>query len=597
MKMLTGSSSAVSTSPQDAGDWDVAAAARVRASIGHPHLMRLRVQNGKRPQLVPELCSAPTLARELAHRPLPAADAVSTVVAVASAVEALAAHGLAPRELSPESIYMHRTRGTILSDAGVPATLVPRLDVVSQAARPYLSPEELGGFPPTAESLVYTLGAVLRESVRDDAPAPLVRVIERATAVDPVRRYEHPGAFASAAVATVRGPKPAAPGPSRAGQERRAAPAADGGAITVRRRTERPRGEATVRTPLRAAAAKCAKVARNGARRGAVAGAVAASAIASTTRDVASGMEAFATTRAAKRDTRLSLSRRAAAIGTVVLAVGGGLAITTLPGGGDDHRALASDVLTLDLPSGWEPSRVPGTRGMALAGAVATSSSEEHARLVVGLARDSAQVRRLVGAAAAEGASPRNVQLGDLEAQRWTNARVSRDTPAALFLGYTSSGPLVAICHQPAGGTSAHGAPCSAVLETLRLTGPRPVSLASVEQIRRELRSALSVLGEDRIEGRQALATAPLADEQANAAKSLALSFSFASQTIAAIPTPRGTTDLSAVVGALDATAGAYDGLADAILGSDPVDFDVAKQQILDEEAGLQRNIAAAAIR
>ena len=78
---------------------------------------------------------------------------------------------------------------------------------------------------------------------------------------------------------------------------------------------------------------------------------------------------------------------------------------------------------------------------------------------------------------------------------------------------------------------------------------------------------------------------------------SLPLSFSFASQTIAAIPTPRGTTDLSAVVGALDATAGAYSGLADAILGGDPVDFDVARQQILDEEAGLQRNIAAAAIR
>jgi hypothetical protein len=129
------------------------------------------------------------------------------------------------------------------------------------------------------------------------------------------------------------------------------------------------------------------------------------------------------------------------------------------------------------------------------------------------------------------------------------------------------------------------------------LTGPRPVSLGSVQQIRRELRSALSVLGEDRIEGRQELATAPLADQQANAAESLALSFSFASQTIAAIPTPRGTTDLSAVVGALDATAGAYSGLADAILGGDPVDFDVARQQILDEEAGLHRNIAAAAIR
>jgi hypothetical protein len=281
------------------------------------------------------------------------------------------------------------------------------------------------------------------------------------------------------------------------------------------------------------------------------------------------------------------------------VAAVGAIAIVPMLGGGGgtagDAR-VASAALKLDLPSGWEPSRVTQAGGIALTAPVAASSVETHARLEAGLARDSAQVRRLVGAAAAEGASPRNVQLGGLEAQRWTNARVSGDMPATVFLGYTSSGPLVAICHQQAGGASAHGAPCSAVLETLRLTGPRPVSLRSVEQIRRELRSALSVLGEDRIEGRQALATAPLADEQANAAKSLALSFSFASQTIAAIPTPRGTTDLSAVVGALDATAGAYGGLADAILSGDPVDFDVAKQQILDAEAGLQRNIAAAAI-
>ena len=233
----------------------------------------------------------------------------------------------------------------------------------------------------------------------------------------------------------MRRPKAAAPGPSRTEKERRAAPAADAGAITLRGRTERARSAATVRMALRAAAAKSAKVAGDGARSGAAAGAVAASAIASITRDLASGIEAFATTRAPKRDRRLSLSRRAAAIGTVVLAVGGGLAITTLPGGGDDHTALSSDVLTLDLPSGWEPSRVPGTRGVALAGAVATSSSEEHARLVVGLARDSAQVRRVVRAAWAEGAIPRTVQLGRLEAQRWTNARVCRDTLATFSVG------------------------------------------------------------------------------------------------------------------------------------------------------------------
>ena len=105
-----------------------------------------------------ELCPAPTLAQKLAEQPLPVRDAVTVMGTVASAVEALAAHGLAPRELSPESIHLHRTRGAILDDPGVPRTLGPRAKVVSPAARGYLSPEELSGGAPMPGSLVYTLG-------------------------------------------------------------------------------------------------------------------------------------------------------------------------------------------------------------------------------------------------------------------------------------------------------------------------------------------------------------------------------------------------------------------------------------------------------
>jgi hypothetical protein len=577
---------------------------------------------------VTELCPAPTLAQKLAEHPLPVRDAVTVMGTVASAVEALAAHGLAPRKLSPESIHLHRTRGAILDDPGVPRTLGPRAKVVSPSARGYLSPEELSGGAPVPGSLVYTLGAILRDSVPADTPRPLQRVIEQATAEDPDERYEHPGAFAFAAAAAIPGVQ--ALGPRRRRPQSRAAPPRPEPApmpepaVGAKKQAGRPAPQGHLRDAMANAAALATRVRLprlnvprlNVPRLNVPRLTVPRLTVPRVTLPRLNVPRLNVPRLTVPRVTlprlnvsrlnvpRLSVSRlqerHLAAAGIAAVAAVGAIAIVPMLGGGGgtagDAR-VASAALALDLPSGWEPSRVPGTRGMALAGAVATSSSDGHARLVVGLARDSAQVRRLVGAAAAEGASPRNVQIGDLEAQRWTNARVSRDTPAALFLGYTSSGPLVAICHQPAGGTSAHGAPCSAVLETLRLTGPRPVSLASVEQIRRELRSALSVLGEDRIEGRQALATAPLADEQANAAESIALSFRFASQTIAAIPTPRGTTDLSAVVGALDATAGAYDGLADAILGGDPVDFDVARQQILDEEAGLQRNIAAAAIR
>ena len=138
-------------------------------------------------------------------------DAVAVIGSVASAVEALAAHGLAPRELSPESIHLHHRRRAVLADTGVPRALVPRPHVVAPAARRYLSPEELGGDAPMPGSLVYTLGAILRESVPEDAPKPLRSVIDRATAERSDNRYEHPGAFAAAAEAAIPGPMVPAP--------------------------------------------------------------------------------------------------------------------------------------------------------------------------------------------------------------------------------------------------------------------------------------------------------------------------------------------------------------------------------------------------
>ena len=108
-----------------------AAAARIRVSIGHPHLIRARLERrGSQAALVTELCPAPTLAQKLAEGPLPARDAVAVVCAVASAVGALADRGLAPRELSPQSIRLHPTRGAILADTCVPPAVVPRARVV-----------------------------------------------------------------------------------------------------------------------------------------------------------------------------------------------------------------------------------------------------------------------------------------------------------------------------------------------------------------------------------------------------------------------------------------------------------------------------------
>ena len=233
--MLNGPSSVVTRGnrPDSTGDW-VVAAARVRASIGHPHLTRMRFQPTTRSRLAVELCSAPTLAQVLEEESLSPHDAVTVVDAVASAVEALAAHGLAPRELTPASVYLHRTRGAILSDPGAPAALVPRAEVVSPNARGYLSPEELAGNSLTARSLVYSLGTILGESVSRQAPASLTRVIERATDDCPKARYKNPRDFAGAATASVRGLKVAKSRPFRA---------AGVPGITVRRQEAQPEPE------------------------------------------------------------------------------------------------------------------------------------------------------------------------------------------------------------------------------------------------------------------------------------------------------------------------------------------------------------------
>ena len=252
VEMVIGSPTAPNGDPYEAGDDWVLAAARARASIGHPHLIRARLERGgSRPALVTELCPAPTLAQRLADRPLPVRDAVAVIGSVASAVEALAAHGLAPRELSPESIHLHHRRRAVLADTGVPRALVPRSHVVAPAARRYLSPEELGGDAPMPGSLVYTLGAILRDSVPEDAPKPLRSVIDRATAVafrQPLR--------ASRRVRGRRGSRDSRTNGSRAGRDPAATPCGTGAAPSGGRPERRA---SSAQGAARSRSARCAR--------------------------------------------------------------------------------------------------------------------------------------------------------------------------------------------------------------------------------------------------------------------------------------------------------------------------------------------------
>jgi hypothetical protein len=122
------------------------------------------------------------------------------------------------------------------------------------------------------------------------------------------------------------------------------------------------------------------------------------------------------------------------------------------------------------------------------------------------------------------------------------------------------------------------------------------VAIGSVERIQRDLSSALLRLRGQRMAGRQALAAAPIAEDQAKVAGLLETSFRGAAKAVAAIPTPTGTTDLALAAAALDRTADAYRALTDAISGGDTVGFDVARREILEAEARVRMEIAAAVI-
>jgi hypothetical protein len=198
------------------------AAATARAGVSSPHLLGARIGKGPdgdvRLQLEP--LQGPTLARVMRRGPLGPKTAVTILVGLARAVDALEGRRLVARDLAPDHVLLDRKRGAVLAEYGLPPELVPlgRPDPDPKAF--YRAPEEARGRL-TPRSSVYSLGAILLASLTGEAqperldarargrrrreiPAPLAAVIERAMAPDPRQRYANVAELAQAAIATIR---------------------------------------------------------------------------------------------------------------------------------------------------------------------------------------------------------------------------------------------------------------------------------------------------------------------------------------------------------------------------------------------------------
>src|SRR5688572_735501 len=191
-------------------------AAIKRAQIEHPNLLSTRVTKDEHgePQLEVESCRCPRLAETVAKGPLGLNASAKLVGDLAAAAEELASHGLIPRDVRPEKIFVDRERGAILADLAFPPELVPVATEEPQAKRVYRSPEERGGDSPDPRSTVYSLGALFITAATGQLPPEefesrsangrkipkLERVVEKAMSPDPGDRYATPRAFVRALV-------------------------------------------------------------------------------------------------------------------------------------------------------------------------------------------------------------------------------------------------------------------------------------------------------------------------------------------------------------------------------------------------------------
>ena len=157
--------------------------AKILAALNHSHIGAIygleRVEG--MPALVLELVEGPTLADRLAQGPLAVAEAISIAVQIADALDVAHRQGIIHRDLKPANIKVTPARVVKLLDFGLakaveldgaaevaeavrgPVTMSRPGAILGTAA--YMAPEQARGEPADARSDLFSLGALLYETL------------------------------------------------------------------------------------------------------------------------------------------------------------------------------------------------------------------------------------------------------------------------------------------------------------------------------------------------------------------------------------------------------------------------------------------------
>ena len=530
----------------------------LQAAIEHPHIVTV-YEAGETEHglfLAMRMVRGPTLKDRIQGGNLDQADALRILLAVAEALDAAHEVGLTHRDVKPQNILIGARDHAYLADFGltnVPDEAAGRLTGTGQfiGTIDYVSPEQVRGEGATSASDVYALAGVLYECLtgevpyprpteaaalyahltdpppkvtekRPDLPAEIDEVVARGMAKDPAERQATATELlqeAGRALGTALGEPtlgPAAPVAGAGSRSAATAPSPAAGAIvdvgesTVARDIPRPGAPtAPASVPATAPAGAPPRPAERAPSRGLVLGALAA------------------------------LIAIAAVAG---IALGGS-------GSSDEEEpqaALGSSVsaggLDLSFPDDW--SRRPGgagIEGLAMSDEIALAPEAQRGALLAAGTTNGSGATLLPKpflATLREAPSGEAVQLGDLEAYRYTGLRQEGGAGRlTVYAAPTTTGVATIACQAP-GGAAGDGflTECERVAATVQLTGARALPLGPSERYARALDSTLGDLSEARRAGDRRLRSAGTPDAQARAARGLASAYERAAGRLAGAP-------------------------------------------------------------
>ncbi len=195
--------------------------ARFAAQIHHPHIVAILDFGEEKGHsyLVMERLPGITLRNEMAPGPMPPGRVVMVVTEMLTALRAAHRHGVLHRDIKPSNVLLLDDGHTKLTDFGIakglnqgrplPTNPDETMTGVVLGTPGYLAPERAAGLPASAQSDLYSVGAVMVEALTgvrvvagsdlpSGMPSALHRIAGRALAVDPASRFESADAMLDA---------------------------------------------------------------------------------------------------------------------------------------------------------------------------------------------------------------------------------------------------------------------------------------------------------------------------------------------------------------------------------------------------------------